>query len=200
MSLPYAADAETSLSPAELGVLRNQYEKENAEGHASTQTKFNYAWGLVKSPRREDMVEGVSILTDIYRTDPPRRRECLYYLALGHYKLGNFEEARRFNAILTAREPNNLQAKSLGELIERGVAKGGSIMTIHSPAEADTQVVPRGLHWYGTHCRCGNHWRPCPRQPPAAPALITLTVHVFEPPFISDIEEISVHLPFTLCS
>lgn len=34
---------------------------------------------------------------EIYRSDPPRRRECLYYLSLGHYKMGNFEEARRFN-------------------------------------------------------------------------------------------------------
>lgn len=36
-------------------------------------------------------------ITEIYRLDPPRRRECLYYLSLGHFKMGNFEEARRFN-------------------------------------------------------------------------------------------------------
>ena len=97
MALPYAADAETSLSPSELDVLRNQYEKELASGHATTQTKFNYAWGLVKSKRRDEMAAGVDLLTEIYRSDPPRRRECLYYLALGHFKMGNFEEARRFN-------------------------------------------------------------------------------------------------------
>ena len=34
---------------------------------------------------------------EIYRAEPARRRECLYYLALGHYKMGNYEEARRFN-------------------------------------------------------------------------------------------------------
>lgn len=34
---------------------------------------------------------------EIYRSDPPRRRECLYYLSLGHFKMGNFDEARRFN-------------------------------------------------------------------------------------------------------
>lgn len=36
-------------------------------------------------------------ITEIYRSDPPRRRECLYYLSLGHFKMGNFDEARRFN-------------------------------------------------------------------------------------------------------
>lgn len=35
--------------------------------------------------------------TEIYRAEPQRRRECLYYIALGHYKMGNVEEARKFN-------------------------------------------------------------------------------------------------------
>ncbi|KAG8749617.1 mitochondrial membrane protein [Ceratobasidium sp. 428] len=60
--LPYAADAEVSLSPDELAVLRIQYEKESTQGYVSVQTKFNYAWGLVKSPRQEHQVEGVQLL------------------------------------------------------------------------------------------------------------------------------------------
>jgi len=80
-------------------------------------------------------------LTDIYRSEPARRRECLYYLALGHYKMGNFDEARKFNGnmisrpssfqsnpstsvLLLEKEPNNLQAHSLAQLIEKGVARG----------------------------------------------------------------------------
>ncbi len=78
----------------------------------------------MKSPQAEHQVEGVRLLqgahsvsdnlpasrarhyeinvlmlsnADIYRAEPGRRRECLYYLALGHYKMGNYEEARRFN-------------------------------------------------------------------------------------------------------
>ena len=34
---------------------------------------------------------------EIYRAEPGRRRECLYYLALGYYKMGNYEDAQRFN-------------------------------------------------------------------------------------------------------
>lgn len=58
-TLPYAADAEESLAFDELEVsmvevafatltiplqqvLKNQYEKEQAQKHVSTQTKFNY--------------------------------------------------------------------------------------------------------------------------------------------------------------
>lgn len=63
MSLPYAVDAEQPLAADELEVLRDQFARETNQGHASTQTKFNYAWGLVKSRRREDMAEGVALLT-----------------------------------------------------------------------------------------------------------------------------------------
>lgn len=38
------------------------------------------------------------LATEIYRAEPQRRRECLYYIALGHYKMGNMEDARKFNS------------------------------------------------------------------------------------------------------
>jgi len=125
--LPYAADAEVSLSYDELEVLRLQYQKELAQSHITIQTKFNYAWGLVKSPVREHQVEGVRLLQDIYRTEPTRRRECLYYLALGYYKMGNYADARSFNDVLLEKEPTNLQAQSLASLIEQAVTKEGYV-------------------------------------------------------------------------
>jgi len=64
-------------------------------------------------------------LTDIFRTTPGRRRECLYYLALGNFKLGNYAEARRYNDLLLDKEPNNLQAASLRTLIDDKVAREG---------------------------------------------------------------------------
>merc|ERR1711964_921989 len=95
-SLPYAADAESPLKPAELQVLRAQYEKEG--DYVGVQTKFNYAWGLIKSNQRSEQQLGVQLLSDIFKTTPERRGECLHYLALGNYKLGNYAEARRYNA------------------------------------------------------------------------------------------------------
>lgn len=85
------------LSDDELGILRSQYLDEQAKGWISTQTKFNYAWGLVKSDNSSQVSEGVSLLMQIYRDEPNRRRECLYFLAVGHYKLGNYAEAKRYN-------------------------------------------------------------------------------------------------------
>ncbi|KEF58189.1 mitochondria fission 1 protein [Exophiala aquamarina CBS 119918] len=122
-NLPYAADAESPLKPAELQVLRAQYEKEGE--YVGVQTKFNYAWGLIKSNQRPEQQLGVQLLSDIFKTTPERRRECLYYLALGNYKLGNYAEARRYNDLLMEKEPGNLQASSLGQLIDDKVSREG---------------------------------------------------------------------------
>ncbi|KAF8909410.1 hypothetical protein CPB84DRAFT_1766067 [Gymnopilus junonius] len=144
--LPYAADAELSLTYDELDVLRIQYQKELSQDHVTVQTKFNYAWGLVKSPIREHQVDGVRLFQDIYRAEPTRRRECLYYLALGHYKMGNFEEARKFNALLLEKEPTNLQAQSLSQLIEKGAARDGYIgMALVGGVAALGTLVVAGL-------------------------------------------------------
>jgi len=127
MDLPYAAEAELSLTYDELEVLKLQYEKELGQGHVSVQTRFNYAWGLVKSPKHADQVVGVKLLHEIFRAEPTRRRECLYYMALGHYKMGNTEEARSFNSLLLDKEPNNLQAQSLAQLIEKAATRDSYI-------------------------------------------------------------------------
>ncbi|RKF64061.1 Mitochondrial fission 1 protein [Erysiphe neolycopersici] len=122
-SLPHAADAESPLKPVELQVLRAQYEKEGE--YVGVQTKFNFAWGLIKSNIRTEQQEGVRLLSDIFRTSPERRRECLYYLALGHYKLGVYSEARKYNSLLLEKEPGNLQADRLRGLIDDKVTKEG---------------------------------------------------------------------------
>ena len=56
-----AWDAEHALRTRPQ-VLRLQYQKELSQSHVTVQTKFNYAWGLVKSPLREHQVEGVRLL------------------------------------------------------------------------------------------------------------------------------------------
>lgn len=61
---------------------------------------------------------------EIYRASPERRRECLYYLALGHYKINNFVDARLFVRQLLKLEPDNVQAVALNKLIDEKVSRG----------------------------------------------------------------------------
>jgi fission 1 protein len=90
-----------------------------------TLTLFSRKKGLVKSNSRNHQQTGVRLLSEIFRVAPERRRECLYYLALGNYKLGNYGEARRYNDLLLDKEPANLQAADLRRLIDDKVTKEG---------------------------------------------------------------------------
>ncbi|WWC65554.1 mitochondria fission 1 protein [Kwoniella dejecticola CBS 10117] len=144
--LPYAAEAETSLGYEELQVLRTQYYKEIEQGHVTTQSKFNYGWGLVKSNTAELQTEGVKLLQEIYSASPAHRRECTYYIAVGYYKLKNYAYAKKFNDLLLSVEPENMQAQSLRTLIDQAVQRDGYIgMGLIAGAAAVTGLIVAGL-------------------------------------------------------
>ena len=65
------------------------------------------------------------LLSEIYKHAKERRRECMYYMGLGNYRLGNYAEARRMNDALLSLEPANLQAASLRDLIDEKVQREG---------------------------------------------------------------------------
>ena len=108
-----------------------------------------------------------SCVVDIYRSEATRRRECLYYLALGHYKMSNYDEAKKFNgecmmmrlsavtpdtvrtpALLLEKEPSNLQAQSLSSLIEKAVARGQKLILLRKCPTDDTICLQKGtLGW-----------------------------------------------------
>ncbi|KAG2223844.1 hypothetical protein INT45_012717 [Circinella minor] len=123
--MPMAQEAEAPLSPAEVEVLRKQFVKEGE--YVTVQTKFNYAWCLIRSTDRQQISQGIKLLTEIFHDSPERRRECLYYLAIGHYKIGNYSEARKFNRELLKHEPRNDQARDLDRRIDEKVSSEGAI-------------------------------------------------------------------------
>lgn len=93
----------------------------------SLQTRFNYAWGLIKSNSVPDQQLGVKILADLFKDAPERRRECLYYLSIGCFKLNDYSNARKYADILLELEPQNRQAGQLRQIIEDRLAKEGLI-------------------------------------------------------------------------
>ena len=113
------------LTKDQLEVLRQQVLSEG--DLVSVQSRFNYAWGLIKSDVVHDQRLGVKILTDVYKDSPQRRRECLYYLAIGTFKLGDYADARRYVESLIAHEPENHQALALQQMINDKIAKDGLI-------------------------------------------------------------------------
>lgn len=105
-----------------MKVLRDQYEQEGE--YVSLQAKFNYAWGLIKSKRVADQQEGVRLLTQVFKDAPQRRRETLYYLSIGSFKLGDYTNARKYCDILLEYEPDNRQVTQLRQAIEDKLNSG----------------------------------------------------------------------------
>lgn len=67
------------------------------------------------------------MLTDLFKDAPERRREVLYYLSIGSYKLQDYSKARKYADILLEIEPDNRQAGQLRQVIEDRLAKEGLI-------------------------------------------------------------------------
>lgn len=122
---PALDDIQHPLPKEQLDILEKHYQRE--QPHASTQTKFNLAWGYVKSSAATDQRKGLDLMVQIYRDSPPRRRECLFYLALGSFKLGDYTTARKYTDTLLRYEPGNHQVIALRQEIEDKLNKEGMI-------------------------------------------------------------------------
>ncbi|ODV81277.1 mitochondrial fission 1 protein [Suhomyces tanzawaensis NRRL Y-17324] len=122
---PALEELKQPLSPKQLEILRNQVKAEDPM--PSPQSLFNLAWGLIKSNIHKQQLEGIKILTKIYKDVPAMRRESLYYLSLGSYKVGDYTNARRYVEVLLDGEPDNAQAKALKDSIDDKVTRDGLI-------------------------------------------------------------------------
>ncbi|KAI0460949.1 hypothetical protein LJB42_001278 [Komagataella kurtzmanii] len=123
--LPALEDANIPLTEQQLAILEKQVEAE--QPNPTTQSSFNYAWGLVKSDDVEDNRNGINILVSIFTNVPQRRRECLYYLSLGCLKLNELENAKRYVDGILAHEPDNYQALQLKQVIENKISRDGLV-------------------------------------------------------------------------
>lgn len=122
--LPELESSYSSLSSEQIEILRQQVLSEGGE-IASIQSRFNYAWGLIRSRKKEDQMLGVKLLTDIFKESPMRRRECLYYLTIGCYKLGEYSTAKRYVDALVSHEPESQQALNLQKAVENKITSQG---------------------------------------------------------------------------
>ncbi|KAJ3071101.1 mitochondrial membrane protein [Podochytrium sp. JEL0797] len=144
----FLVDLHTKASQEDIQNLRAEYKKQLDANRLSPQTKFDYAYTLVKSGLRRDHEAGLQLLHELYKENPARRRECLYYLSIGNYKLANYVEARKFNEILLQMEPTNAQSLQLRTLIDDKVRTDGLVgMAIVGGVVASLAAI--GLAFFG---------------------------------------------------
>ena len=112
--------------PDELKIFEKAYYDEMNKGGAANQTRFNYAWCLIRSKYRADIHRGIMLLEDLCSTgDSDARRDYLFYLAIANTKIHEYQRAHDCIKKFLSVEPNNRQAQDLEKLIKDRLTKEG---------------------------------------------------------------------------
>ena len=81
---------------------------------------------MVRSDESSDVRKGVVLLEDLYtKGSEEEKRDYIYYLALGHTKLKDYQKAKKFIDAILYKEPNNGQALELKALVDDRLRKDG---------------------------------------------------------------------------
>jgi len=121
------------VSDEYLQEFEEKYNKEKEQGTPPDDSKFQYAWCLVRSRLTSDVKKGVIFLEELSQkpTDQSHRRDYLYYLAVGHARLRDYNIALKKIKSLLQMEPGNRQAQELEKAIksamESDALKGAAI-------------------------------------------------------------------------
>ncbi|XP_033637327.1 mitochondrial fission 1 protein-like [Asterias rubens] len=120
------AIVEETVSVDDLKKYEHAYNSELARGRVSGRTQFNYAWCLIRSRYTNDQKKGVALLEELLHGGNPQvRRDYLFYLGVGYYRLKDYTKALKYVQGLQQIEPNNTQAKDLEQLIKKKMNKEG---------------------------------------------------------------------------
>ncbi|KAF1335473.1 Membrane protein involved in organellar division, partial [Globisporangium splendens] len=89
--------------------------------------KLRYAIALAKSKKRDDKYRGIGLLEDLLEQEHDQK-ECLYWIALTYYGLGEYRASRSHCERLIRMDPNHTKALALHDCIKEVVASGASSM------------------------------------------------------------------------
>jgi len=110
----------------DLQKFEQKYNEHSVRGAVPKQVQFEYAWCLVRSDESSDVRKGVVLLEDLYtKGSEEEKRDYIYYLALGHTKLKDYQKAKKFIDAILYKEPNNGQALELKALVDDRLRKDG---------------------------------------------------------------------------
>jgi len=118
-----ADDLTDLVSDEYLQDFETKYNEEKQSGTPSDDTTFQYAWCLVRSRLQTDIKKGVLFLEHLLQRseDHSRKREYLYFLAVGNARLKEYTTALKYTKALLQIEPGNRQAQQLEKSIKKGM-------------------------------------------------------------------------------
>lgn len=108
--------------------FERKFQSEQAAGSVSKSTQFEYAWCLVRSKYNDDIRRGIVLLEELLpKGSKEEQRDYVFYLAVGNYRLKEYEKALKYVRGLLQTEPQNNQAKELERLIDKAMKKDGLV-------------------------------------------------------------------------
>uniref|UniRef100_A0A667YJG1 Mitochondrial fission 1 protein n=1 Tax=Myripristis murdjan TaxID=586833 RepID=A0A667YJG1_9TELE len=108
--------------------FEKKYNAELGKGAVSKETKFEYAWCLIRSKYSNDIKKGISLLEElVQKGTKDDSRDFLFYLAVANYRLKEYEKALKYIRTLLKNEPGNKQALELEKLIDKALKKDGLV-------------------------------------------------------------------------
>ncbi|XP_059105674.1 mitochondrial fission 1 protein isoform X1 [Peromyscus eremicus] len=108
--------------------FERKFQSEQAAGSVSKSTQFEYAWCLVRSKYNDDIRKGILLLEELLpKGSKEEQRDYVFYLAVGNYRLKEYEKALKYVRGLLQTEPQNNQAKELERLIDKAMKKDGLV-------------------------------------------------------------------------
>ncbi|KPP56620.1 mitochondrial fission 1 protein-like [Scleropages formosus] len=117
-----------TVAPEDLQKFEQKFNAELAKGSVSKETKFEYAWCLIRSKYTDDIKKGMMLLEElVHRGTKDDQRDYLFYLAVANYRLKEYEKGLKFIRTLLKSEPGNTQALELEKLIDRALKKDGLV-------------------------------------------------------------------------
>jgi len=109
------------VSATQLERFRGIYENQLTRGPPSAKAQFDYASSLIRSTIRADMQLGVLLLEDLFHktSDETAKRDCLFDLAVAHFRLQEYDKAIKYVSAILRVEPRNRSALELRDHIEK---------------------------------------------------------------------------------
>ncbi|OON19846.1 tetratricopeptide repeat protein, partial [Opisthorchis viverrini] len=117
---------DSNLPESSIMNSRNSFLKAKGAGQLTENHQFSYALDLLRTSSKQNMKTAIFLLEDLFKStrDDGFRRDCLFYLAIAHTKLPDYERALECCDNILKVQPQNHQTQQLKEEIHRRVRRG----------------------------------------------------------------------------
>jgi len=116
-------ESESSLRLlATIEHFESLFNVEKLKENPNKEVFFNYAWSLIGSQETSQIENGIRLLHNLRKESQFSETDCLYYEALGEFRLKQTQKARSHVVQLLQMTPNCRQANCLLDLIDDRLA------------------------------------------------------------------------------